>query len=54
MITKAYIESRPEALIGIATPPRVTSPGWYPTAYRVAFDETAKEYRIALVDFSLR
>jgi hypothetical protein len=54
MITKAYIESRPQARIEIATPEHVATPGWYPSAYRVEFDEASKEYRIALVDFSQR
>jgi hypothetical protein len=51
MITKAYIESRPDAVIEVAVPEHVATPGWYPTAYRVGFDEASKEYRIALVGF---
>lgn len=54
MITKAYMESRPQARIEIATPDQVATPGWYPTAYWVGFDEASKEYRIALVDFKER
>lgn len=51
MITKAYIERRSDETIPIATPSRYAAPGWYPTAYRVRFDEEAKEYRIALTGF---
>lgn len=54
MITKAYLESRPDVVIDVAIPARVESPGWYPSSYRVAFDAEAKEYRIALVGFSER
>lgn len=54
MMTKAYIESRPDAVIEIATPARVATPGWYPSAYRVGFDDESKEYRIALVGFTER
>ena len=54
MITKAYIESRPQTQIEVAIPTRVAEPGWYPTAYRIWHDGTAGEYRIALVDFSVR
>lgn len=35
-------------------PARCAVPGWYPTAYKVAFDEGSKEYRVALVDFEER
>lgn len=52
MITKAHIESRPDATIPIATPTRAAKSGWYPSAYRVAFDAEAKEHRIALVGFA--
>jgi hypothetical protein len=52
MVTKAYVESRPDATIEIATPARAALPGWYPTAYRVGFDAEAKEYRIALLGFT--
>ncbi|MGH7565437.1 MAG: DUF5602 domain-containing protein [Gemmatimonadota bacterium] len=52
MMTKAYIESRPDATIEIATPTRAAATGWYPSAYRVGFDPQAKEYRIALVGFA--
>lgn len=54
MITKAYLESRIDDRSDVATPARVASPGWYPSGYRVGFDDEAKEYRIALIGFSER
>ena len=54
MITRAYIESKPEGSTPIAAPDSVPAPGWYPSAYAVKYDAEAKEYRIALIGFSER
>ena len=56
MITRSYImakknEMHPEArdeIIPIPTPATVGTPGYYPSAYRIAWDEDAKVYRVAL------
>jgi hypothetical protein len=54
MITRAFIESRPDALYEIVTPERYETAGWYPSAYRVGFDAEAGQYRIALMGFAQR
>lgn len=54
MITRAFIESRPDATFEFAAPSRYATPGWYPSAYRLGFDPEAGEYRIALVEFAER
>lgn len=54
MITKAFIESKPESPYQIAAPEKVPQPGWYPSSYLVRYDANAKEYRIALTGFAER
>lgn len=62
MITRSYIMSkkagtRPEAtdeVIAIPTPPEVSETGYYPSAYRIAWDAEAKVYRVALTDLERR
>lgn len=51
MITKAYLVSGAGGERPIAAPERRSPAGLYPTAYDVAFDEEAGEYRVSLVDF---
>jgi hypothetical protein len=51
MITKAFIESKPNATYEITAAEKVPAPGWYPGAYAIRYDADAKEYRIALVGF---
>lgn len=59
MITRAYILAKREAtdpalrdeIIPVSVPERVQVAGYYPTAYRIAWDEAEKVYRIALVNF---
>jgi hypothetical protein len=60
MITRAHILSKKEAterevrdeFIAIPTPERYQQRGWYPAAYRIMWDESAREYRIALTRLS--
>ena len=54
MITKAFIESKPEGTYDIPAPEKVPSPGWYPSAYVVKYDANAKEHRIALTGLAER
>jgi hypothetical protein len=54
MITRAYILSRPQATFPIKQPQAFAQKGYYPTNYRIEYDDKAKEYRIALMDFILR
>jgi len=62
MVTRAHILSKKDAtdpvardqIIPISLPARFQTPGYYPAAYRVAWDSTAREYRIALTELALR
>lgn len=62
MITRAYImskkgESVPEArdeIIEIPVAGEVGTPGYYPAAYRIAWDAESQLYRIALTKLSWR
>jgi len=48
MVTKAFLETKPDVRAPIATPARYAAPGHYPTEYRVYWNEETKEYRVAL------
>ena len=58
MITRATIlETRTSSdpavrdqVIAIPTPAKYQTPGYYPTAYRIKWDEQAREYRVALTN----
>jgi len=54
MITKAYLESHPSATVAVPQPSRWAKPGYYPLNYTVAYDATAKEYRIVLASLTKR
>jgi hypothetical protein len=54
MITRAYLLSKPDAVLPISAAPQVRQPGQYPTAYRVSYDAQAKEYRVALSGLTTR
>lgn len=54
MMTKAYLESKPDETKAIATPSRYAVAGRYPASYRVAFDAATKEYRVELKEFAAR
>lgn len=62
MITRSYImskkeEQRPEKrneIIAISSPSQVDQPGYYPSAYRIAWDDQAKVYRVALTSLEQR
>jgi hypothetical protein len=62
MITRAYIMSKKTAtdptlrneLIPVPTPKEYSPAGYYPSAYRIAWDEPSREYRIAITQLSLR
>ena len=38
----------------VGTAARHAEPGWYPGAYRIAYDAKAREYRVALVQLAKR
>jgi hypothetical protein len=48
MITKAFLETKPDFRESVAVPARWERPGWYPTEYRVYWDAPSREYRVAL------
>lgn len=62
MITRAYIMAKRDAadanvrdeVIPVSTPQRSTPAGFYPSAYRIAWDASAREYRIALTQLAAR
>lgn len=58
MITRDYIvakrAARSNEVIPISTTPDYSPAGYYPSAYRIAWDEAAKEYRIALTQLVWR
>ena len=62
MITRAYIVAKRDAtdpavrdeLVPVSTAPRYAPAGFYPSAYRIAYDAQAKEYRVALTQLAWR
>jgi hypothetical protein len=54
MITKAFLESRPNFAQPIAQPARFGAAGYYPTRYTITWDGTAQEYRVALSGLTKR
>jgi Domain of unknown function (DUF5602) len=54
MITKAFLETRPDFSRAIPVPERHAQPGYYPASYSIRWDATTGEYRIALGGFSQR
>lgn len=54
MITKAYLESKPDVTEPIKTASRYDPAGMYPSSYTVRYDASSREYRIALSGFVSR
>jgi hypothetical protein len=54
MITKAFLESKPDYATAVAQPERFTIPGLYPTRYSIKYEASSKEYRIAINSFVQR
>ena len=48
MITKAFLDSRPDFTAEIPVPAEVATPGYYPSSYSIRWDEESKEYRVSL------
>jgi hypothetical protein len=48
MVTKAYLETHPNATLPIPQPTQWASAGAFPTTYTVAYDAAAKEFRFTL------
>jgi hypothetical protein len=51
MITKAFLETKPDVRAPIAQPAKYAAAGHHPTEYRVYWHEATKEYRVALAGF---
>ena len=54
MVTRAFLETKPSFERSLKLPARYAVPGHYPTSYSVAYDASAKEYRITIGDFVRR
>ena len=54
MITREYLLRRTTETVAVRQPAKYVDPGWYPSAYRIEYDEGAREYHVALVDFAWR
>lgn len=54
MITKAYLDTHPNATTPIAQPTSWAKPGRYPTSYSVTYDQAAKEFKIVLGGLTAR
>jgi hypothetical protein len=54
MITRAFLQTRPDVRETIPVAQRHAVPGWYPSEYRVRWDDERKEYRVSLSGFAWR
>lgn len=54
MISKAYLESHPNATMSVKQAQAVATAGYYPVTSAVAYDAAAKEYRITFGDLKKR
>jgi hypothetical protein len=55
MLTKAYLESKPAAVVTpVKLPAQYGASGYQPTSYTVSYDAAAKEYRVSLTGLTLR
>ncbi|MGP8305019.1 DUF5602 domain-containing protein [Vibrio sp. YIC-376] len=53
MITKAYLETKPDVHSTIAVPHKYSSPAHYPTSYVVVYNQANREYEISLENLVL-
>lgn len=54
MITRAYLQARLDEVAPISVAARYSPAGYYPAAYRVAYDEQAKEYHVGMTNLAWR
>jgi hypothetical protein len=54
MITKAYLETKPNMSESLKLPAMYARPGYYPTRYSVRYDPARREYTVALEGFVKR
>jgi hypothetical protein len=54
MISKAFLETKPDVTAPIAQPQKYSPAGFYPGSYRIYWDAQQKEIRVALTDFQAK
>lgn len=54
MITRAYLESKPDVEIPVRVPKKYSVSGYYPSGYSVRFDPVREEYVVALEGMTFR
>lgn len=54
MITKAFLESKPDVTMPVKAPQGFAQAGYYPTSYSIRYDAQRKEYTVALEGMTLR
>lgn len=54
MITKAFLDSKPNVTIPIPVAERYSPAGVYPSAYNIRWDNTLKQYSVALTGFAYK
>jgi hypothetical protein len=54
MITKSYLESKPDVTIPLKLPQKYETTGYYPDSYSITFDESRKEYTVSFDGLTLR
>ncbi len=54
MITKAFLESKPNVTESIGLPQAYPGPGYYPTRYSVKYDPASEEVRVSLEGLTQR
>ncbi|HNX83163.1 MAG TPA: DUF5602 domain-containing protein [Bacteroidales bacterium] len=54
MLTRDYLLTRPNEVIGIPQPAAYKRDGWYPTRYEISWSKYGNDYTIALRDLQFR
>jgi hypothetical protein len=54
MISKSFLESKPNITLPIPLPAKYQKPGYYPTQYSIRYDAAEKEYTVALEGLTQR
>ncbi|MGH9768697.1 MAG: DUF5602 domain-containing protein [Blastocatellia bacterium] len=54
MITKAFLETRPNITVPIKLPAKYQKPGYYPTQYNVKYNPESREYTVSIDGLTIR